>query len=251
MKSLKFALIALTLIFAPLATAGAEEELKINDIVVGTGKTAKDMDKVSVHYTGWLINDDSQFDSSHNRGEPLNFTIGAGMVIPGWDQGVKGMKVGGKRELIIPPHLAYGERGAGRVIPPGSTLRFEVELVAIIERQYTNIDNEELKQLLSKGTKIIDVRHPHEWKETGIVKGSIMLESFKPTGRLRRDFIDEFAQTVKKDEPVILICRTGNRTSLLSEGLSEQFGYTKIYNVTKGIVDWMEKGNPVVKAQIN
>lgn len=245
MTYLKYALFALAFLLAPVASLSAAEELKITDLVVGDGEEAVELSKISVNYTGWLIKDDKQFDSSVGR-EPLTFTLGVGMVIPGWDQGVKGMRVGGKRELIIPPHLAYGEKGAGDVIPPLSTLRFEIELLAIAQRKYTNVNNEELKDLLAQGIKIIDVRHPEEWKETGVIKGSIKSEAFVKTGRLRREFIEELAETVDKDEPVILICRTGNRTNILSEGLSEQFGYSKIYNVTKGIVDWIDKGNPVV-----
>ena len=247
MKHLTSAFFVLLVILAPLVGATAAEDLKITDTEIGTGETAKAMDKVSVHYTGWLASDDTKFDSSRDRGTPLSFTLGAGMVIPGWEQGILGMKVGGKRELIIPPHLAYGEQGAGGAIPPRSTLRFEVELVGITPPKYTNIDNAQLKELMAKGVKLIDVRHPHEWQETGVIEGSIMMESFKPTGRLRREFIQELAETVKKDEPVILICRTGNRTNLLSEGLSESFGYTNIYNVTKGITQWIADGNPVVK----
>jgi len=244
MKYLKEALLALMFILAPIASLSAGE-VKITDLVVGDGEEAVDMSKVTVDYTGWLIDDDTKFDSSIGR-QPLTFTLGTGMVIPGWDQGVKGMRVGGKRELIIPPHLAYGEKGAGDAIPPLSTLRFEVELLAIVKPKYSNIDNEELKDLLSKGVKIIDVRHPFEWKETGVVKGSILIESFEQSGKLRRAFITELAETVKKDESFIMICRTGNRTNLLSDGLSEQFGYSKIYNVTKGIVNWIGQGNPVV-----
>jgi len=109
---------------------GGATELKIEDMVPGTGAEAKPGKKVSVHYTGWLT-DGTKFDSSKDRGVPFPFTLGAGQVIPGWDKGVAGMKVGGKRKLTIPPQLAYGERGAGNVIPPNATLVFEVELLKV------------------------------------------------------------------------------------------------------------------------
>ncbi len=104
--------------------------LIIEDLVVGNGDTATAGQFVSVHYSGWLTNG-AMFDSSVERSEPFDFRLGAGQVIPGWDQGVAGMQIGGKRKLTIPPELAYGARGAGGVIPPNATLVFEVELLRI------------------------------------------------------------------------------------------------------------------------
>ena len=105
-------------------------ELIIEDLVVGNGDTASAGQSVSVHYTGWLTNG-TKFDSSVDRNDPFEFRLGAGQVIAGWDQGVAGMQVGGKRKLTIPPNLGYGSRGAGGVIPPNATLVFEVELLAV------------------------------------------------------------------------------------------------------------------------
>jgi FKBP-type peptidyl-prolyl cis-trans isomerase FkpA len=102
--------------------------LKYVDLQVGTGAEAKAGQQVQVHYTGWLTNG-TKFDSSVDRGEPFAFPLGAGRVIRGWDEGVAGMKVGGKRRLVIPPQLGYGSRGAGGVIPPDAELVFEVELL--------------------------------------------------------------------------------------------------------------------------
>ena len=100
------------------------------DIAVGTGATAVAGKAVKVHYTGWLT-DGKKFDSSVDRGQPFQFSLGAGQVIKGWDEGVAGMKVGGKRQLRIPPELGYGPRGAGGVIPPNATLIFDVELLDV------------------------------------------------------------------------------------------------------------------------
>lgn len=123
---------------SPQAQIGGEEagnegqvtELKIEDTKVGTGEEAVIGSKAIVHYTGYLTNG-TEFDSSVKRGQPFGFTIGAGQVIQGWEKGVAGMKVGGKRKLTIPPDLAYGEAGAGGVIPPNATLVFDIELVDV------------------------------------------------------------------------------------------------------------------------
>jgi FKBP-type peptidyl-prolyl cis-trans isomerase FkpA len=108
--------------------------LQFEDTIVGEGATATAGQKVTVHYTGWLFNDGVQgqkFDSSKDRGDPFAFKLGAGMVIQGWDEGVAGMKIGGARTLIIPASLGYGARGAGGVIPPNATLKFDVELLGL------------------------------------------------------------------------------------------------------------------------
>lgn len=120
------------------ARHGNDNSLKIKDHVKGSGEEAIQGKTVSVHYTGWLFDDKAsnkkgkKFDSSKDRDEPFEFTLGAGMVISGWDQGFEGMKVGGQRTLTIPPEMGYGERGAGSNIPPNSTLIFDVELLDVL-----------------------------------------------------------------------------------------------------------------------
>jgi peptidylprolyl isomerase len=106
-------------------------DLRITDIWEGDGDLAKAGDTVQVHYVGVAYSTGEQFDASWDRGEPLEFRLGVGRVIAGWDRGVQGMKVGGRRELVIPPDLAYGDRGAGGVIAPGETLIFVCDLVAV------------------------------------------------------------------------------------------------------------------------
>lgn len=126
---IKSFLFSLALIFGAASMAAAGE-LIIKDIKIGEGALATKYADVEVHYTGWTM-DGKKFDSSVDRGTPFRFKIGAGRVIEGWDVGFEGMRVGGKRELIIPPEMAYGARGAGNLIGPNATLKFEVELLGV------------------------------------------------------------------------------------------------------------------------
>jgi peptidylprolyl isomerase len=107
------------------------KQLETNDIKVGDGTEAKAGDNVTVQYVGVLYDNGQEFDSSYNTGQPFPFTLGQGGVIPGWDQGIPGMKVGGERQLIIPPDLAYGAQGSPPKIPPNATLVFDVQLVSV------------------------------------------------------------------------------------------------------------------------
>ncbi len=116
------------------------------------------------------------------------------------------MRVGGTRELVIPPELAYGKQGAGQgLIPPDATLKFQVKLVGVAPPPYTNIDNRALKDLIAKGVKVVDVRRPDEWKRTGVIKGSEPITAFDRTGRFIQDFPTRFQAYAKAGEPVILI----------------------------------------------
>lgn len=134
MNRLLFAPVALIASIAaaqPVVLPGGTRAI---DVKVGTGAVAEPGKAVAVHYTGWLYIDGmkgKQFDSSRTTGRPFVFTLGMAEVILGWDEGVAGMKVGGKRTLIVPPQAGYGENGAGDVIPPGATLMFDVELLAV------------------------------------------------------------------------------------------------------------------------
>jgi peptidylprolyl isomerase len=114
-----------------LPTGAPPTSLDVKDLKTGTGAPAKSGDQVSVQYIGVLYDNGSKFDSSYDHGQPFSFKLGGGQVIPGWDQGVTGMKVGGRRELIIPPDLAYGAQGQPPTIPPNATLVFVIDLVSI------------------------------------------------------------------------------------------------------------------------
>ena len=123
-----------SVLFLVSCSSGTLSELRTNDILTGTGPQAVKGASVTVHYTGWLYKNGyrgKKFDSSLDAGQPYTFRLGAGDVIAGWDQGIEGMRVGGKRELMIPPQLAYGEQGAPPAIPPNSVLVFEVQLLEV------------------------------------------------------------------------------------------------------------------------
>jgi len=120
-------------------------------------------------------------------------------------------------------------------------------LAGCAEPPYSNVDNTELKALLEQGVPIYDVRRPEEWRQTGVVAGSHKLTFVDGSGRLHPDFIPTFTREVAREQPVIVICRTGNRTDSLARELMEKMGYTKVYNVRNGITHWIGEGNPVVR----
>jgi FKBP-type peptidyl-prolyl cis-trans isomerase len=139
MSSASIAALAASVAALAATTAAAQQAVlpggtRVTEVKAGTGGIAEPGKAVAVHYTGWLYIDGgkgTKFDSSRDRGQPFIFTLGLGEVILGWDEGVAGMKIGGQRTLIVPPEAGYGERGAGGVIPPGATLIFDVELLAV------------------------------------------------------------------------------------------------------------------------
>lgn len=239
------AFLAVVLFSAPTLAGDLPPGLKVKDLKVGVGAEAVVNATVRVHYTGWLM-DGTEFDSSLN-GDPFSFSIGAGNVIPGWELGVEGMRVGGRRELIIPPELGYGMRGAGGVIPPNATLKFEVRLLAVKPPKYKNIDNAELKQMIARGVPVVDIRTPGEWKETGVVAGSHKIMAFDERGAFNPAFESAFEEVAGPGEEVILICRTGNRTAAVANFLQKIRGYKKVANVQHGITKWIAEGNPVTR----
>ena len=243
-----FVFVLALILMVPGAVIGFNYNSKVDIKILeeGDGVKATRHSKVTVHYTGWLKNG-KKFDSSIDRGKPFEFTLGTGQVIPGWDRGVDGMKVGGKRELIIPPELAYGKKGAGGVIPPNATLKFQITLLSILPPKYSNVDPVAVKKLLAKGSKIIDLRRQEEWEQTGVLEGSHKLTAFDNRGGFIRSFPSEFRKVANRDDTVILICRSGNRSSVIANMLVEQAGYSKVYNLAGGILKWIENGNAVVR----
>ena len=243
-----FGLAVFLLFSSPCSTIAGNLQVEI--LSVGTGDIAQDGNRVEVHYTGKLM-DGSVFDSSITRGKPFSFTIGKGQVIQGWDQGVFGMRVGEKRRLTIPPELGYGSRGAGASIPHNATLIFEIELLKVsVVPTLAQLNQSELLAAQRKGAILVDIRRKEEWRETGIIKGAATITAFTEDGRLHPEFQTKFFSLITApDIPVLLYCRTGNRTGSLGNALMDQVGFTNVGHLSEGIVSWKAAGMPVVDYQ--
>lgn len=238
-------LLILSLVFA--GNVALAEDLKIEVIRGGDGDIAEIGQRVTVHYEGRLT-DDNVFDSSRPRGKPFSFILGASQVIKGWDQGVVGMKIGEVRRLTIPADLAYGAAGAGDVIPPNATLVFDIELLAVtapvVLGQATSGD---LMKAREDGVIIVDIRRPQEWVETGVIEGAETITAFRENGSLHPNFQKNFMEAVpSQNTPVLLYCRTGNRTSSLGLALVEQLGFSHVSHLANGIVGWKKDGHRTV-----
>ncbi len=220
------------------------DELQIETLTAGDGITAEAGKRVSVHYEGRLA-DGSVFDASRPRGQPFAFTIGAGQVIRGWEEGVDGMQVGASRRLTIPPELGYGSEGAGDVIPPNATLVFEIELLSVSDPIVLGeVDSQGLQQAQRDGAVLVDIRLPNEWADTGVIVGAHRITAFLPNGRVHPEFLDSFQAVVPSPNmPVMLYCASGGRTSSLGNALIEQLGYTNVSHLSGGIVEWIGMRN--------
>jgi len=235
-----------------LSVAETSSQLTFEITEIGTGEAAKSGQRATLHYTGKL-EDGSVFDSSRERGKPFSFTLGAGQVIQGWEQGVLGMQIGEVRILNIPPHLGYGEQGAGGSIPPNARLIFEVELLALENPpRLQNASALDFSAAQEKDYLIIDIRRPEEWAQTGILKGAKTITAFTESGALHPDFQRKFFPLIDDEEtPVYLYCRTGNRTGTLGNALVNQVGLRNVTHLEAGIVGWKENGFLTVPYQSN
>ncbi len=223
--------------------------LEINDIIKGNGDEAVLHSKVLVHYTGWLM-DGTKFDSSLDRDQPFEFTIGTGQVISGWDMGIGGMLIGGKRELIIPPELAYGKRGAGDDIPADATLKFTVELLAVIPPLYQKTTVDDMASLMAAGAKIIDIRHIAAVKKTGIIKGAKIITAFNKKMEFKQSFVAKFQKYIGADDIVVLIGEIERATLSLAHIISSQGGYKNIYILNGGIKAWVDAKRPTITSPV-
>ena len=208
--------------------------IQITNIVEGEGTEIINHSKIQVHYTGKL-QDGTKFDSSYDRGQPFSFQIGLREVIKGWEIGLMGMKVGGKRTLIIPPELAYGDRGAGDLIPPNATLTFDIEIVAVKHPGYGLIKADDIKRLKEDGYKFIDIRTEKERENTGIISGSLEITAFDIYGNFVPEFMKTFRNLVELDDNIVFMSNEGEIASMLANGFVEQLNATNMYALKGGI----------------
>ena len=224
-------IILLLIFISPISIA---KELKITNNIEGVGLEITNHSKIKVHYMGKL-EDGTKFDSSYDRGEPLSFQIGMRQVIEGWELGLMGMKVGGKRTLIIPPNLAYGEQGAGDLIPSNATLIFDVEIINIQAPGYTLVMTKDITELQKQNYKFIDIRTKKERDNTGTIPGSLEITAFDIYGKFVPEFMKTFQDLVDLNDNVVFISNEGEISSILANGFVEQLGATNMHSLSGGI----------------
>ena len=221
-------------------------EIEILLDIPGSGEIIKNHSKVSVHYRGFL-EDGTEFDSSFRRNEPFTFQIGIRQVIPGWEYGIKGMKVHGKRTIKIPSEYAYGKNGVGDIIPPNATLIFEIEVLSIQEPSYKVIDSNQLLSMQDNDLIIVDIRSQKEWKNTGTIIDSKKITAFDEEGNFQSNFLESFQNIAGLTTKVVFVSKNGDISSILANGFAEQLDYKHIYSLKGGIQEWILLDNPITK----
>ena len=227
---IKFIILIFLIIFKVEAN-----ELKILNETIGNGIEVVNHSKVSVHYVGRL-EDSSEFDNSYKRNQTFQFQIGTRQVILGWETGLIGMKEGGKRTIYIPYQLAYGESGAGDLIPPKSNLIFEIEVIKVIPPRYKQIDSYQLKLAMTDNNfTILDIRNLEEINNSGKIPGSLILTAFDKKGNFLPNFLNQYQELIKPESKVIFVSENGIISSILANGFVEQLNQINIYNLKDGI----------------
>ena len=233
-------------IFLFISNISFANDIEILLDIPGDGIKIEEHYKITVNYRGFLENG-IEFDSSFKRNQPFIFQIGLRQVIPGWEIGLKDIRVGGKRKIKIPPNLAYGKNGVGDLIPPNSTLIFEIEIIDAIPPGYKKVFPYQLLNKKKDGFKIIDIRTLEDREETGIIKGSLQMTAFDNKGNFNSEFIKFFEKKIKPKDHVIFVSKTGDISSILANGFVEQLGKKNIYTLVGGIDKWILEGRKLKK----
>ncbi len=239
----KFLLVLFTLFYSIICFSN---ELEILSDISGDGLEIKEHYKVKVNYKGFLENG-KEFDSSYKRNQPLVFQIGLRQVIQGWDEGLLGMKVGGKRTIKIPPNLAYGSNGIGDIIPPNATLIFEIEIIDAESPGYKKIFPYQLEKKQKEGFKVVDIRILEERKKTGIIKNSIEITAFDIQGNFDPNFFKQYDKKIKENDHVVFVSNEGDISAILANGFVEKLGKKNIYTLVGGIKKWNLEGRKLIR----
>ena len=218
------------------------QDIEIIDETLGNGLEIVNHSKVTVHYIGKFENG-SEFDNSYKRGEPFAFQIGTRKVIMGWEVGLLGMKETGKRTIYVPYQLAYGDNGAGDLIPPKTDLIFEIEVIKVLPPKYKQMDSLQLKLAMTdKSFKIIDIRNKKEIELSGKIPGSIIMTAFDINGNFIPNFLQSYQEKVGPNHKVVFVSKNGSISSILANGFTEQLQQDNIYNL-KGGIEGLKKIN--------
>ena len=220
--------------------------LTITNNIEGEGPEILIHSKILVHYTGKL-EDGTVFDSSYDRGQPFSFQIGLRQVIEGWEQGLLGMRVGGKRTVFIPSELGYGNRGAGDLIPPNANLIFDVEIVDVQLPNYKLVTFNEIEKMLQDNYKFIDIRTKKERENTGIIQGSLEITAFDNYGKFVPEFMKTFRDLVDLNDNVVFISNEGEISSILANGFAEQLGAKNMHSLKGGIQELIKENYQLTK----
>jgi len=222
------------------------KEISILVDVPGDGLEIINHTKVKIHYIGKLT-DGKEFDNSYKRGEPIEFQIGTRQVIKGWEIGLLGMKIGGKRTILVPPDMAYGNNGVKDLIPPNSSLIFDIEIVDVALPGYRIINSDQVKLALTGNYIIIDIRTQKERNSTGIISGSIELTAFDEFGNFIPSFLNYFNNNTNQNDKIIFVSNKGEISEILANGFVENLGYKNIYSVKGGIQSLIDNDFKLIK----
>ena len=238
-----FKITSLIVILILISTNTFSKEIEILSDIPGRGIEIKNHYKDHVNYIG-LLESGLEFDSSYKREKPFVFQIGLKQVILGWEKGLMGMKVGGKRTIKIPPELGYGSKKVGELIPPNSTLIFELEIVNAFKPSYKLISSYDLIKK-KESLIIIDIRTNKEIKRTGTIEKSIPITAFDLNGKFNQEFLKNLEKISSKTDHIVFISDKGRISSNLANGFAEQLNYKFIYSLEGGIKKWIKEGNEI------
>ena len=204
---------------------------------------------VKIEYTGFF-EDGKIFDTNVGKDKPLVFQIGMKEVIPGFEQGILGENKGSKRKIKIPPSLAYGEKGAGELIPPNSNLIFEFVILDVLNPNYEKIDSKKLEKLIKENAVALDIRLDNQWKKTGVIKGSFQETAFDIDGKFNVYLLDKIRALAGEESQgieLIFISHDGKTAEILGNAFAEDLGFTNVYVLDGGIQSLLNSNKPLEK----